>query len=95
MDPKGAGSELQESRGAAPLPRRVTVVLVFAFCTLIPTRPTAGEGLGRAGPVDYTRDIAPLLARWCVSCHGEKESQGGLRLDSIGELIHGVTRGQR
>ncbi len=30
--------------------------------------------------VDYETDIAPLLARHCVSCHGAEKRQGGLRL---------------
>jgi hypothetical protein len=93
MDPKGAGSELQESRGAGPLLLPVTVVLAFAFGTLIPARHAEGEGPEQARPVDYTRDIAPLLARWCVSCHGEKEAQGGLRLDGIGEIMRGGDAG--
>lgn len=93
MDPKGAGSELQESRGAAPLLVRVTVVLVFAFVALIPARCAAGEAPEQPRPVSYTRDVAPLLSRWCVPCHGDKEAQAGLRLDNIGGLMRGGDAG--
>src|SRR4051794_1371520 len=31
--------------------------------------------------VDFARDIEPILARSCVSCHGAIKQRGGLRLD--------------
>ena len=36
-----------------------------------------------AGPVDFNREVRPLLAKRCFSCHGldEAERKGGLRLD--------------
>ena len=34
-----------------------------------------------APAVDFTRDIQPLLARRCVSCHGPDTQEAGLRLD--------------
>jgi mono/diheme cytochrome c family protein len=39
-----------------------------------------------APPVDYERDIKPLLRERCVSCHGQLKQKGGLRLDA-GSLI--------
>jgi len=54
---------------------------------------------GSSGPqaaadsVDFSRDIQPLLARRCFSCHGPDTQEGGLRLDSAegatGELASG------
>jgi mono/diheme cytochrome c family protein len=35
-----------------------------------------------AGPVDYGRQIKPLLQRHCVACHGATRPRGGLRLDT-------------
>lgn len=32
--------------------------------------------------VDFVRDVAPLLQRHCVSCHGEEKQKGDLRLDA-------------
>ena len=40
-----------------------------------------------AAPVDYERDIRPLLKNKCSSCHGALKQKGGLRLDA-GKLIH-------
>jgi len=32
-------------------------------------------------PVDFTRDIAPIFAARCVSCHGPEKQRSGYRLD--------------
>jgi hypothetical protein len=93
MDPKGAGSELQESRGAAPLLLRLTVVLALAGVALVPERRAAADAPGSARPVDYTRDVAPVLTRWCVPCHSGDEAEGGLRLDSLGGIMRGGDAG--
>jgi mono/diheme cytochrome c family protein len=106
MDPKGAGSELQESRGAAPL------LLVAALALAGPAFPgLAFAGLAFAGlafaavpvatpapsppaqPITYTRDVAPLFGRWCVSCHGGKEPHAGLSLDSLVGVMRGGDTG--
>lgn len=38
------------------------------------------------GPVDYLRDVKPLLMQRCQTCHGALKQGGGLRLDAA-ELI--------
>ncbi len=83
---------MQESRGAAPL-LRLTVGLILAAVPLLPARRAAADAPGTARPIDYTRDVAPLLTRWCVSCHGGDEAKGGLRLDSIQALMRGGDAG--
>ena len=42
-----------------------------------------------AGTVDYTRDIAPLLAKRCVECHSSTKRKGGLALDSYADILDG------
>jgi WD40 repeat protein/mono/diheme cytochrome c family protein len=37
-------------------------------------------------PVSFRKDIAPLLQRRCVACHGEESAKGGYRLDSFKHL---------
>lgn len=44
-------------------------------------------------PVDYTRDVKPLLARHCVDCHGEKLPRGKLRLDTAAAAFKGGKSG--
>ena len=38
-------------------------------------------GLSVATPIDFSRDIQPLLAKRCVACHGPETRESGLRLD--------------
>lgn len=54
------------------------------------------------GPVDpliaeledrYQLEVEPLLARYCVFCHGEDESNGGVRFDRIGSLDDALAMG--
>jgi mono/diheme cytochrome c family protein len=46
-----------------------------------------------AGPVDYARDVKPLLARHCVDCHGARLPRGKLRLDTAAAAIKGGRSG--
>ncbi len=34
-----------------------------------------------AAPVDFVRDVRPILQNHCYECHGEKKQKSGLRLD--------------
>ena len=88
MDPKGAGSELQESRGAAPLLLGLTLISLSA---LGPDATAAGAP--PAEPVGYAHDVAPLLRRWCVNCHAGASPHGGLWLDSYAGLMRGGDTG--
>jgi hypothetical protein len=36
-----------------------------------------------AQPMDYARDIKPILAKHCTTCHGPQKRRSGLRLDSV------------
>jgi len=48
---------------------------------------------GAAAPVDYTRDIKPLLASQCCQCHGVTQQKGGLRLDTAASALKGGSKG--
>jgi uncharacterized protein DUF1553/uncharacterized protein DUF1549/cytochrome c len=39
--------------------------------------------LTAAEPIDYARDIQPILTKHCTSCHGDKKQRSSLRLDSV------------
>lgn len=47
----------------------------------------------RGAAVDYTREIRPLLAERCFSCHGTLRQQGGLRLDTAALMQRGGKSG--
>jgi hypothetical protein len=49
--------------------------------------------LGAAEPVDFDRDIKPILEANCCRCHGPKEQESGLRLDSGAGLAAGGNSG--
>ena len=98
MDPKGAGSELQESRGAAPLLNctiftRAIVLLALTGASLVSVRPGAAASPPPARPVSFAREVAPILDRWCVSCHGGRQAHAALRLDSLGGVMRGGDTG--
>lgn len=38
-------------------------------------------------PVSFVREIAPLLVRHCVACHGARKSEGGYRADSYANAV--------
>lgn len=47
-----------------------------------------------AEPVDYLRDIKPVLKERCYSCHAALKQEGGLRLDTAKSLIKGGDSGK-
>jgi len=46
-----------------------------------------------AAPVDYTRDVRPIFAAHCVSCHGPTKAQAELRLDLYARIKEGGNSG--
>ena len=43
----------------------------------------AGEATAQstAAKIDFTRDVQPIFAKHCYTCHGERKQKAGLRLD--------------
>ena len=72
--------------------RHPWALAMVALATLL-IATSAGQWAA-ADPVDFSRDIQPLLARRCLSCHGPDTQEGGLRLDeaaaATGELASGA-----
>ncbi|HEX6463834.1 MAG TPA: DUF1549 domain-containing protein, partial [Vicinamibacterales bacterium] len=50
-----------------------------------PGTPPKGPG----APIDFVRDIQPILQAQCYECHGPKKSKNGLRLDSRAAAFKG------
>ena len=42
-----------------------------------------------ATPVDFVRDVRPILEKHCYECHGEKKQKSGLRLDIKSAALKG------
>jgi hypothetical protein len=43
--------------------------------------------------VEYVRDVQPILAQRCYSCHGPQKQKSGLRLDTVAGLLEGGDSG--
>lgn len=41
-----------------------------------------GSSLAAQEPVDFTKQIAPILVQRCIECHGPDDQEGDLRLDA-------------
>ncbi len=60
-----------------------------AFASATPSATTRSESV----PVDYLRQVKPVLTRHCVLCHGAIKPRGGLRLDTAAAALKGGTSG--
>ena len=45
------------------------------------------------GEVSFMRDLAPLLVKRCISCHGDRKDSGNLRLHTFEQLMRGGAAG--
>lgn len=57
-----------------------------------PSAPNSGKSNGMR-PLDYLRDIKPLLTERCYACHGNGSQLGKLRLDNRDALLKGGQSG--
>src|SRR5437762_3502922 len=80
-----ARARLVRSRGDPTMRGLCVPVLVcgLALVGLAPSVPADGPAAPTGRPVDYGRDIKPILADKCYACHGpdEKQRKAKLRLD--------------
>jgi mono/diheme cytochrome c family protein len=67
-------------------PRSMNRLLFALSCFWLPAL-TAGA------PVDYARDVKPLLATHCYKCHGATQQKNGLRLDTAASALNGGDHG--
>lgn len=71
----------------------IAAVLLSSACLPIATR-AAEEELAKlppaaTRPVDFAREVQPLFAKHCVSCHGPGKQESALRLDRKDGALHG------
>jgi hypothetical protein len=62
-----------------------------------PFTPRAGGSTPNASPEAiefFEKEVRPVLAEHCYTCHGEKLAQSGLRVDSLAALLRGMDGGR-
>jgi mono/diheme cytochrome c family protein len=68
--------------------------IAIAMCAAVVFATTIASSHAADTTVSFTRDVQPLLARRCFSCHGPTAREGGLRLDkpdaALAELDSGL-----
>lgn len=80
-------------RVSSVLASLVSVAALWAWLVQkAPAQNAASEG-SPAALEFFERNVRPVLARNCYSCHGSAQELGGLRLDSRAALLRGGSRG--
>ena len=54
----------------------------------------SGALQGSREPVDFARDVKPILDAHCISCHGPKKHKGDYRVDTYEAAIEGSPGGK-
>lgn len=54
---------------------------------------SAESPAGTASPVDFSRDVLPILRNNCLACHNEKLAEAGLSLESVDAILKGGDSG--
>src|SRR5262245_6772250 len=80
--------------------KRLLLLGVMALCPAVLTRAEDKAKLdagklppAAARPVDFQRDIQPIFAAACQSCHGAAKQRSGFRLDDGAEALKGGNSG--
>ncbi len=67
-------------------PRLGIVVLLFLF--------THGQVVcGQEALVDYAKDVAPILAKYCAACHNPTDLEGNFSVASFADIAKGLEHG--
>ena len=64
------------------------LVWLVAALAILPVRARPCRRRPRR-PIDFDRDVRPLLAKHCYACHGPDKQKGGLRLDRKAAALKG------
>src|SRR5437773_11341213 len=74
------------------MPLTISSSMKLALALLVGFWALASSALA-ADPVDYLRDVKPILSQHCYSCHGAQKQKSGLRLDTAAAARKGGNSG--
>ena len=69
--------------------KRMLWALLASSLASLPAAAQAPLPPAATATVDYDKDVKPLLAQHCYSCHGAQAQQSGLRLDLRQNALRG------
>ena len=90
-NPLGRGRRMEYPKVIPPARSRPWTTMLARFRWL--TALVLAVPVRAAEPVDYARDVKPILAAHCVSCHGPKQQKSELRLDLYARVKQGGNSG--
>ncbi len=67
---------------------------ISILSSFIGLRQAIGKEPKTPPPVDFVRDIEPILRNRCIECHGSSKQKGGLRLDRRADALKGGDSGR-
>ena len=81
--------------GDRPLRTRLAAVTVagLLFAAAVCLARAATSAAAAVEPIDFARDIRPILEARCVDCHGPAKQKGNLRLDDQAAFLKGGSTG--
>ncbi len=81
-----------------PLAISISLLVMLALAPGASPKPGGAPATARSPsahvPVDFARDIQPILAAKCYACHGPEKQKSGLRLDQKNSALAGGDDGQ-
>jgi mono/diheme cytochrome c family protein len=89
---------MKRSRLGLPPHAFLLSAICSACCLSLVASPSCAQGPAKGSPkdrakIEFATQIEPIFAQHCLKCHGGKDSQSGLRLDSLGAILKGGDRG--
>jgi hypothetical protein len=72
---------------------RPLAAAVAAAALAIPVALTCLQAQTQSPPIDFERDIRPILAKNCYECHDARKQKAHLRLDSTAAILKGSENG--
>lgn len=69
-----------------------TCLWLFTFLSVVPVCETVRAD-DRAALALFENDVRPLLVEYCITCHGPRKSEAGLRLDQRATILKGGDTG--